>query len=535
MTVRQSLRVRLLALPTFIASLLMVAGLAGSPAALAQAPVPAWAESLTRPRLVIDGGFLAAGDAWVIQYSEVIVGRTDDGHLRRTYRQVLQPLFNEGEEKLQLSVPFNQASQVLDGPRVWIPKGRRHEVMDLTDSIEVPLLDGSTITAMRSLLVNTPPIAGTRRSTVIAEWSVTDKVAYPGEDVIFPLEAYPTIELVIRPEGGANAPLLRLVNPNGDVERVSEQGITLFDIPASHHLLVDDEHPWLASLFSSVPFIHASLHANDGERWSDVAARTRALFDAALREDAREPYLTQARALTAHLESDAERIAALAAFAQGLTYRDIQWGIGAFRPEAPSQVLRTRSADCKGKALLLHAMLDAVGVRSTPVLVNIGDRYQDYDAPASPLAFNHVVLAIDAPDGASLPGRLSTGPGSGWVLFDPTDALATYGQPAHRLMQRQGLWLAEGGALFRIEQAQPTPTETVTVDATLTEQGDLRFAVELTGPGGYAYDAAMSNASPTRISERLREGLTERFRQVIPGLQIDQSRYTPPDHRQHAG
>ncbi|MEO0425716.1 MAG: hypothetical protein AAF184_25525, partial [Pseudomonadota bacterium] len=47
--------------------------------------------------------------------------------------------------------------------------------------------------------------------------------------------------------------------------------------------------------------------------------------------------------------------------------------------------------------------------------------------------------------------------------------------------------------------------------------------------------AAMSNASPTRISERLREGLTERFRQVIPGLQIDQSRYTPPDHRQHAG
>lgn len=536
MTAWRSLRAMSQALPMVVASFLLVTGLAATPAALAQPPLPAWAEPLARPRPLIDGGFLAAGDAWVIQYSEVIVGRSADGYLRRTYRQVLQPLFDEGEEKLQLSIPFNQASQVLDGPRVWVPKGRRHQAMDLADSIEVPLLDGSTITAMRSLLVNTPPIAGARRGTVIAEWSVTDKVPYPGEDVIFPLDAYPTIELVIRPESSADAPLLRLVTPLGTVERVPEEGVTLFDIPASQHLLVDDEHPWLASLFSSVPFVHASLHAQDGEHWGDVATRTRALFDAALTEDAPEPYLAQARALTGHLDSDAERIAALAAFAQALTYRDIQWGIGAFRPEAPSQVLRTRSADCKGKALLLHAMLDAVGIRSTPVLVNIGDRYQDYDAPASPLAFNHVVLAIDASAaGPTLPGRLRGGPGADWVLFDPTDALATYGQPAHRLMQRQGLWLAEGGELFRIEQAQPTPAETVTLDATLTEQGELRFAVELAGPGEYAYDAAMSNASPTRISERLRQGLTERIRQVIPGLRIDQSRYTPPDHRRHIG
>ncbi|MEM9388412.1 MAG: hypothetical protein AAGA68_25420 [Pseudomonadota bacterium] len=506
-----------------------------SPAAFAQAPAPDWASALARPRPLIDDTFFAASDTWVIQYSEVIIGRTAQGHLRRTYRQILQPLFGEGEEALQLSIPFNQASQLLDGPRVWIPKGRRHELMDLSDSIEVPLLDGSTITAMRSLLVNTPPIAGARRATIIAEWSVEDRVAFPGEDVIFPLDAYPTIELLIRAEGDGDTPLLRLVQPNGAVERVPTQGISLYDIPASQHLLVDEEHPWLASLFSSVPFVHASLHADDGENWSDVADRTRALFDAALAQDTPEPYLAQARALTKHLQSDGERIAALAGFAQSLTYRDIQWGIGAFQPETPSQVLRTRSADCKGKALLLHAMLDAVGIRSTPVLVSVGDRYQDYQAPASPLAFNHVVLAIEAPPGSPLPGRLRSGPGADWVLFDPTDALATYGQPSHRLMQRQGLWLDEQGALFRIEQADVTPPEVVTVDAALTAGGELRFAVELSGPGEYAYDAAMSNASPMRISERLRQGLTEQMRQVLPGLRIEVSRYSPPDHRTHTG
>ncbi len=514
-----------------LASALCMLG-TGAPS-LAQAPLPAWADEWTRPRPLIDDSYLTAEDGWIIQYGEVIVGRTADGHLRRTYRQVLQPLFSEGEEKLQLSIAFNQASQTLRGPEVWTPKGRRHEAMALEDSIELPLINGSTITAMRTLLVNTPPLPGARRQTVIAQWTVEDKVAFPGEDVIFPLDGYPIIELHVRAEGDAQAPRLQWVTPQGEVSPVPEEGITLYDIPASQHLLVDQEHPWLASIFTSVPFVHASLHGGQGDDWRSVASRTRALFDAALAEDEREAYLSQARELTAGLDSDGERIAALAAFTQALTYRDIQWGIGAFQPQTPSQVLRTRSADCKGKSLLLHAMLDAVGVRSTPVLVNVGNRYQDYDAPASPLAFNHVVLAIEAPDGTRLPGRLRAGPGKGWVLFDPTDALATYGQPSHRVMDRQGLWLDEGGELFRIEQAAATPAELVEVDAELTADGDLAFSVRLLGPGEYTYDTAA--ASPGLVAERLQVGATEQLRQVIPGLRIDGSRYSPPDHRRHDG
>ncbi|MEO0975158.1 MAG: hypothetical protein AAFX85_18880, partial [Pseudomonadota bacterium] len=194
------------------------------------------------------------------------------------------------------------------------------------------------------------------------------------------------------------------------------------------------------------------------------------------------------------------------------------------------QVLRTGSADCKGKALLLHAMLSAIGIASTPVLVNLDDRFQDFAAPASTLAFNHVVLAIDAPEGAPLGGRLTQGPGANWVLFDPTDALATYGLPSHRVADRYGLWLTPSdGALFRIHQQAPLRAETVEVHARLEPDGNVTFDASLTGPGETLYELAR-DASAAGINARLTQTTTERLRRQLPGLRVLRGAYEPPDH-----
>ena len=61
------------------------------------------------------------------------------------------------------------------------------------------------------------------------------------------------------------------------------------------------------------------------------------------------------------------------------------------------------------------------------------------------LAFDHVVLAIHLPESAAEPGALTGGPGEGWLLFDPTDSLATLGLPPSNLEGSSGLWLGPGG------------------------------------------------------------------------------------------
>jgi hypothetical protein len=493
------------------------------------ADIPDWAKPYARSRTP-EGSYIASGDRWIILRNEILIGHSERGGIRRTYRQVLKPN-TDAPAELMLTVTFNEAAQQLDGPEVWVPKGLRHRNMDIAaSSLDVPLLQGSTITAMRSLLVSSEPIRPGRRN-VIATWTVEDTETFPGEDAILPLEAYPVVEFHVRAED--ERVRLTFVDADGTVSPVPAEGITLREIPAAQHLFVDEQNPWLGSVLSSVPFIHASAHDADAHDWQAVADRTRGLFDAALAADQHDTvYIEQTRRLTAGIEATEDRIGVLAQFAQSLTYRDIQWGLGAFLPEPPGQVLRSRSADCKGKTLLLQAMLAQIGVRSTPVLVNIDDYFQDYRAPASPLAFNHVVLAIDAPDGDALPGRLTAGPGTGWVLFDPTDPLATYGLPTHRVSGRAALWLDAPGTLFTIEQAGDQPLETLTLDLAVDVDGDVQFTATITGPGEYSYHMA-DHAVDGVVSERFRRREASRLREQIPGIELTEAHYQAPSHQDH--
>ncbi len=115
------------------------------------------------------------------------------------------------------------------------------------------------------------------------------------------------------------------------------------------------------------------LHQGDG----DVAA-SRELSSTAEREirlsppDDLSPELRQVIAdIRAHSSSDSDAVRRALKFVQTeVRYTGVEIGQGSFRPTHPNRVLERRYGDCKDKALLLSAILRALGYKAQPALVS---------------------------------------------------------------------------------------------------------------------------------------------------------------------
>lgn len=62
--------------------------------------------------------------------------------------------------------------------------------------------------------------------------------------------------------------------------------------------------------------------------------------------------------------------------AMNIRYVSVAIGDGGVIPRHAAYVLKNRYGDCKDHAVLLEALLDAVGITSSPALVNLGDAYK---------------------------------------------------------------------------------------------------------------------------------------------------------------
>ena len=92
-------------------------------------------------------------------------------------------------------------------------------------------------------------------------------------------------------------------------------------------------------------------------------------------------------ALIAGAKDDAAKIAAVYRFVSTeIRYVSLSFGLGRFAAHPPVDVLKTQYGDCKDKAVLIRALLEAAGVRVVPVLIHTA-RSIDEDF-ASPLEFN---------------------------------------------------------------------------------------------------------------------------------------------------
>jgi transglutaminase-like putative cysteine protease len=83
--------------------------------------------------------------------------------------------------------------------------------------------------------------------------------------------------------------------------------------------------------------------------------------------------------------------------AQDIRYVSIALGLGGYQPRTPAEVVATGYGDCKDKATLFIATVNALGFRANPVLLNSGGRV-DRQLPSIG-QFDHAIAAVERPNG----------------------------------------------------------------------------------------------------------------------------------------
>jgi TonB family protein len=180
--------------------------------------------------------------------------------------------------------------------------------------------------------------------------------------------------------------------------------------------------------------------------------------------------------------------------ARNIRYVSLSFGVGRYQPHYAAEVLTNRYGDCKDKATLLDAMLDAEGIHSSTALIN--SKFDlDPDVPA-PSQFDHAIsfVAIGDKD----------------IWLDSTAQVAPFQYLLPQLRGKDALVvLSEQGAKLR-----RTPTDLpfakyyrLDVDGTVTKRNvDVQIAFEMRGDLELVARSAMLSASPSKLAEVMTAG-----------------------------
>jgi transglutaminase-like putative cysteine protease len=125
-------------------------------------------------------------------------------------------------------------------------------------------------------------------------------------------------------------------------------------------------------------------------RWYAGLARDRYALDAVVK--AKLPLL-----LAGSRSADDTLRAVQRWVAQDVRYVSIALGLGGYQPRMPAEVMATGYGDCKDKATLFIAAVNALGFQAYPVLLNSGSRVER--ALPSLGQFDHAIAAVERPDG----------------------------------------------------------------------------------------------------------------------------------------
>ncbi len=107
---------------------------------------------------------------------------------------------------------------------------------------------------------------------------------------------------------------------------------------------------------------------------------------------------------------------------KNIRYFIVAKGIGGWQAHFAGDIYRNRYGDCKDKTTLLISMLQAVGIRA--YYLHVDSRRGIIDPKNPSLAGNHMITAIEVPDGVNDPrlvALVKAVNGKHLLIFDPTD------------------------------------------------------------------------------------------------------------------
>jgi hypothetical protein len=175
---------------------------------------------------------------------------------------------------------------------------------------------------------------------------------------------------------------------------------------------------------------------------------------------------------------------------QQIRYVGIEIGIGGWQPHPAEDVFHSRYGDCKDKATLTIAMLDAVGIRADWVSVDVRRGRIDPNAPS--LFGDHMITAIEIPKGYDNPrlkAVVTTKTGKRLLIFDPTNQYVSIGELPEYEQGSYGLVAA--GADSQVIQLPILKPEADEIDRTakfeLAADGTLKGDVVVLRNGASAW------------------------------------------------
>ena len=220
------------------------------------------------------------------------------------------------------------------------------------------------------------------------------------------------------------------------------------------------------------------------------------------------PIRALATRLTAGIEQPRARALALSDWVRAqIRYVGVYVGPGGVVPHAASTVLANRYGDCKDHAILLEALLRAVGIDSSAVLVNSGRAYRLPGVPTLGV-FNHVITYVPTLD----------------LYLDSTAESIAAGYLPSAVMGKPVL-LTASGAMARTPSSQLNRHRTSTTFRVQAD-GSSQFSVHKTTEGAIAepYRQAVRDTKPADrelFVQQMLQGLGQQGKGVFDPGQLD--------------
>ncbi|MCA1594260.1 MAG: DUF3857 domain-containing protein [Acidobacteria bacterium] len=282
----------------------------------------------------------------------------------------------------------------------------------------------------------------------------------------------------------------------------------------------------------AVSYVSSVAGGRTFDKWLDVSRWYTELADPQAAPD--DAIATKARELTANAKTEMEKIQAIGRYVQNLQYVSIQIGIGGYRPHAATSVFAKQYGDCKDKANLMRAMLRAVKLTAYPVLIYAGDRTHVREEWASPMQFNHCIVAVKVSDETQAASVIQHPTLGRLLIFDATDESTSVGDlPDHEQGSFALVAAGETGALIRMPVTEPDGNRLDRqVEMSLAEDGSIAATVHERMIGQSAANArrdfkGLSRAQYTKaIEDWVSLGATgAKFNKIEPADSRDAGRF----------
>ena len=187
--------------------------------------------------------------------------------------------------------------------------------------------------------------------------------------------------------------------------------------------------------------------------------------------------------------------------AKNIRYVALNVGDGRLVPRPASQVLKNRYGDCKDHVVLLEALLKAIGIVSTPALINSGSTHI-FAKIGVHYPINHVISYLPTLD----------------LFLDSTNRFAPFGALPQEVVDKPVVLLANGelGRTPKLKAEEHTARSDVRIE--IQPDGSMQGTSTVTMTGYIEHESRQGRfANLSRPQALVIKGLLERFNEAGTG------------------